>query len=43
MSGHIKAPQYGLPRMKIREIQETKNKITPVQIQELARLIREAK
>lgn len=39
----IRAPQYGRPKIKVREVRVNKKKITPGQLEELAKLLKEAK
>jgi len=43
MRGKVRAPQYGFPKMKVREVRVDRRRITQEELEELARLMQEVK
>lgn len=41
MSGSIRAPQYGMPKLKVREVRVDRKKFSQAQLTELAKLMKE--
>jgi hypothetical protein len=43
MRGKVRAPQYGYPKLKVREIRVDRRRITQAELEELAKLMQEIK
>jgi hypothetical protein len=43
MRGKVRAPQYGYPKLKAREIRVDRRRITQAELEELAKLMQEIK
>ena len=42
MRGRVRAPQYGFPKLKVREVRVNQRRITQAELEELAKLMQRA-